>query len=312
MLRAHADVLSWARGQAGEAADLWAAARLMCTEPVPSTRGARSRLPERVALTVPTLEYDSGALNAAQAMLDDARAATRASAQETARLLDELSADLPDGAWHTGQFFLNLGRWVGTVFVHLPLVTTVRVFVDRDGFMEESRAPNEALGEAVDVLLTDPDQVVPVLLDTQTLEDNPAAWWGGMVPDAALSLAGAGAASRVLRAGRPSTTGAPARGFIVEAGAVPRPARPAGSAPKAPAIFLTPTNPPQLPPSSVRDGFALRVMRPTDQYPHGYWRLDNPSGQPVDPTTGLPPGNLTRAQFRARTHVPLPEGYWES
>ena len=70
--------------------------------------------------------------------------------------------------------------------------------------------------------------------------------------------------------------------------------------------FIPPTNPPQPPPATLPPGHSVRVMPPTAQYPSGYWVQTNKYGQPVDPSTGKPPGNVTRPEARARTHVPLP------
>jgi len=70
--------------------------------------------------------------------------------------------------------------------------------------------------------------------------------------------------------------------------------------------FREPTNAAQEPPASLPEGHSVRVMGPTKQYPTGYWRQYNGNGQPVDPSTGRPPANLTRPEFQARTHIPLP------
>ena len=71
--------------------------------------------------------------------------------------------------------------------------------------------------------------------------------------------------------------------------------------------FAPTTNPPQPPPSVVSDGLELWVGRPTQQYPHGYWRLlkPMPHGKPqgINPSTMLPGPHQD-------THVPLPPGYW--
>jgi hypothetical protein len=71
--------------------------------------------------------------------------------------------------------------------------------------------------------------------------------------------------------------------------------------------FEPPTNPAQLPPDEVPDGWRVRIMRPTEQYPDGYWKLEKPMSnggwQPIDPSD-MQPGT------RPETHIPLPPGYW--
>jgi hypothetical protein len=77
--------------------------------------------------------------------------------------------------------------------------------------------------------------------------------------------------------------------------------------PKPPKDWMPPTNPPQLPPTNVPEGHTVRVMGPTPQYPNGYWRQTNEKGEYVNPATGKMPGNVSRSEFRAQTHVELPE-----
>jgi RHS repeat-associated protein len=82
----------------------------------------------------------------------------------------------------------------------------------------------------------------------------------------------------------------------------------AKGAPKSPKDFVNPTNPPRQPPSAseLPEGHAVRIGPPTKEYPNGYWRQYNQGGQPVDPSTGRPPSNVTKPEFNSRTHVPIP------
>ncbi|HZX77187.1 hemagglutinin repeat-containing protein [Lysobacter sp.] len=92
-----------------------------------------------------------------------------------------------------------------------------------------------------------------------------------------------------------------------EAGtSVPSTYAPHKSAPKPAQKFTPPTNPPQPPPAGVPDGWAVRVMPPTSQYPDGYWILQKPmpqgGWQRINPST-MKPGP------HKDTHVPLPPGW---
>jgi RHS repeat-associated protein len=103
-------------------------------------------------------------------------------------------------------------------------------------------------------------------------------------------------------------------------------------APKPPPNFVPPTNEPQAPdlrgpittdPTGAKvapgpDGTTYRFGAPVEGYEDGYFVQTKPQpkgkAQPVDPSTGKPPSGpgMTRAEGRARTHVPLPEGWYDS
>jgi len=100
------------------------------------------------------------------------------------------------------------------------------------------------------------------------------------------------------------------RGLAASVNPINLVAPPAGPSPgpKPTPNFEQPTNPPQYPPpvSDLPPGYTIRPGNPTEQYPNGYWRMYNERDQAVDPSTLKPPANVTKAQFEARTHVPLP------
>jgi hypothetical protein len=79
------------------------------------------------------------------------------------------------------------------------------------------------------------------------------------------------------------------------------------TAPKPSPNFIKPVNPPSLPPTTTAPGTSVRVGQSTEQYPTGYWKLENKYGQPLDPSTGkLPTNSASRAEFQSKVHVPLP------
>ncbi len=73
--------------------------------------------------------------------------------------------------------------------------------------------------------------------------------------------------------------------------------------------FIAPTNAAQNPIKTVPFGYSLRVMKPTKQYPNGYWVLEKQQvhggWQKVNPST-MKPGQ------QHETHVPLLPGYWDN
>jgi hypothetical protein len=70
--------------------------------------------------------------------------------------------------------------------------------------------------------------------------------------------------------------------------------------------FIPPTNAPQPPPTVVPNGFTVRVMPATQQYPYGYWRLEKP--MPQGGYRGINPFTM-KPSPQHETHVPLPPGW---
>jgi hypothetical protein len=151
----------------------------------------------------------------------------------------------------------------------------------------------------------------------------------GMPEVGAVVGAGVGAVEAVLGAQIIDRAGAPAAGSGTSAAtgeaagantSVTGTSTGAGTGPKSPANFQPPTNQAQEPniPSNYVSGpgrnggtvyrlpgtsgkpNTFRVMPPTADYPNGYWRVNNQSGQPIDPSTG-------RTGTDPYTHIPLPE-----
>lgn len=82
----------------------------------------------------------------------------------------------------------------------------------------------------------------------------------------------------------------------------------AGHEPRPAPNFKTPTNPPQLPLKDVPEGMYTRIMKPTEQYPNGYWLLEKP--MPQGGAQGINPATM-KPGAQHETHVPLPDGYWD-
>jgi RHS repeat-associated protein len=77
--------------------------------------------------------------------------------------------------------------------------------------------------------------------------------------------------------------------------------------PKATPKFKAPSNPAQLPLTEIPKGMNIRIMRPTKQYPNGYWRLEKP--MPQGGAQGINPATM-KPGAQHETHIPLPKGYW--
>jgi hypothetical protein len=124
----------------------------------------------------------------------------------------------------------------------------------------------------------------------------------GIVASPATAMAGATTGAAIGLAAGKAITGALFSDQGTGSGDTPSPR----GEPKPSPNFETPTNAPSQPPKSLPEGHSVRVGAPTQEYPNGYWRQYNAGGQPVNPSTSKPPSNVTKPQFNAQTHVPLP------
>lgn len=201
-LRAHATVLEWAQARAGVAVALWAQGMQqsqICTAPAtqPSAHN-RGRIPE--------LDPGAGTRSDAEAVLTDARAEVAASGEALAELLDQVSAGLPDGRFHAGDFFAGIGSWFTGIASLVWGLSSLRLFVDPNGWANSLAIEGAGARETWDLLTRDPLNAPAALLDLDTLHDRPGRWWGALAPDIALTAAGGiGVSARALtalRAGR--------------------------------------------------------------------------------------------------------------
>ncbi|HEY0216590.1 MAG TPA: restriction endonuclease fold toxin-2 domain-containing protein [Cellulomonas sp.] len=219
VLRNHAAVLRWAQGRAEVAVALWDEGRTRTLAwqrsggglPTVAPGSSRSLLggppsgpgsgsPVRIPPT--TTDPGAGHRALAEQVLASARAEVDSSESVAARLLDELSAGIPDGRWHLGEFLSGIGGWFADVAATLWRLSSVRAVIDPDGYRTSATG---IVDDAVDTYWSaahDPFSTTERLLDLPGLHDSPARWWGGLVPDLAVTLATGPAGRALAAAGR--------------------------------------------------------------------------------------------------------------
>jgi hypothetical protein len=200
VLAGHVDTIRWARARASVAVRLWEQAKALGAVEIrgPATPSSRGGWPP----PTPHIVGDGRGADlaeAAQQILAAAREEVRLSAQAAARVMDQFSDGLPDGQFHLDEFLRGIGGWVAGLAGLVWKFNMVRLAVDPGGVVDDAVEMGRGAWDTGAYLLDNPDQAVPVLLDTQTLHDNPGRWWGALFPDLALSaVAGAGAVTRGL------------------------------------------------------------------------------------------------------------------
>lgn len=205
-LRRHGDVLAEARRDAQDAVDLWNGRRGIGE--VPQCLGATAWSPSGGSGWLTGSPATPEQRAEAELLLAAARAEVRSSGAELAALLRELSAGLPDGRWHTGQFFQGVLDWALGIVTLAWSLSPLRTVVDTEG----ARADNAEM--AAGAIATwqrfedDPYSTMALLADAQTLQDDPALWWGRAAPDLALAVAPGAVSSGSALLSRSSATAA--------------------------------------------------------------------------------------------------------
>jgi hypothetical protein len=190
----HASTLRWGQAQADVAVRMYA-------------RGCALRDAElgRAGVMLAgrgTAATDAGAghRNLAESVLASARDQVSASARAAAAVLDDLSAGLPDGRWHLGDFARGMWSWVTGIADVLLKFNAIRGLADPDGMLRDGA---DTLGAGIDAygaFTDDPIGTSEQLAQLDLLRDRPAEWWGQLTPDIALAaVGGVGAATRALR-----------------------------------------------------------------------------------------------------------------
>lgn len=199
VLAGHAETLVWARARAQVAVELWQQGQALdaAAQPgvaPPFSHGGLGQPGSRLFGESP----GAGLAQQAQAVLATARHEVHLSGVAAAAVMDEMSDGLPDGRFDLGEFLGGVGDWVGGLAESVWMFNSVRWAIDPTGTAADAEELLRGLWDTGAHILENPDDAVPILLDTQTLHDNPGRWWGRMFPDLALTaVGGAGIATRI-------------------------------------------------------------------------------------------------------------------
>lgn len=195
-LRGHASTVRWAQGRAAVAVRLWAqGVALRAAAGLPPLLGTPASSP---------FEQDPGQghRDLAESVLASARTEVATSASAAKDILAALDDGLPDGKWHAGDFARGAWSWVTGMTDMVAKFNGLRMFVDPQGFAGDAAAVADGALNTWNGLMSDPFTTGRAVLDLDLLHDRPAEWWGGLAPDAALAVFGAGAAAWATRSAR--------------------------------------------------------------------------------------------------------------
>jgi hypothetical protein len=219
VLRLHSESIAWGRARAEVAVAMHAVGCAL-------TRGAGLPIPAPAGLA-PANDPGAGHRIAAEDVLDDARRDVVASGCAAAQILDDLDAGMPDGRWHTEEFFIGIASWFAATASVVWKFSSLGALADRGGYARDLQEHALGARDLWDRAMRDPIGVGVQVIDLETLQDRPARWWGHLAPDIALSIAGLGGA-------RLATVGLRAAGAAEDVGAELLSTAPRGTGAKLP------------------------------------------------------------------------------
>ena len=185
-LRRHGDVLAEARRDAQDAVALWNGRR--GSEEPPQCLRAVAWSPAGGTGWLTGSPATPEQRTEAELLLAAARTEVRSSGAELAGLLRELSAGLPDGRWHTGQFFQGVLDWALGIVTLAWSLSPLRTVVDTEGALADNAEMAAGAISTWQSFETDPYNTTALVFDARTLQDDPALWWGRAAPDLALAV----------------------------------------------------------------------------------------------------------------------------